>query len=79
VEPHAPLVGGKEARDEVERRRLPGPVGADEANDSALLDGERGFVDGDESAELLAEVTSLQQDFAGRVPLRRPTHRSCRG
>ena len=53
-----------DARDHVEERRLAGAVRADQADDRAPLDREVDVVDGDEAAELLAELLDLEEKVA---------------
>ena len=60
----SPAVGRKQRRQESDRRALAGAVGADEAEDLTLADGEAQVVDGDEIAVALGEVAHLD-------------HRSC--
>ena len=55
-----PAVGGPEARDGLDGRGLAGAVGAEDAEDLALLDGERDAVDGARPAYcLVRSVTSM--------------------
>src|SRR5438093_924926 len=56
VEADVTRVGDQEAGDEVEDRRLPGAVRADEAEDLALVQLEAGVVDRPDAAEALHEV-----------------------
>src|SRR5204863_2146801 len=50
-----------EARDQVEEGRLPRAVGADEADDVALIDPERQILHGPEAAEVLRQAFGLEE------------------
>src|SRR5918996_904899 len=52
---------GEESRDEAEARRLAGTVGADQADDLVLADGEGHGVDGGGAAEPHGELLHLKQ------------------
>src|SRR6185437_17142665 len=58
----------KEIGDEVEERRLAGPVGADERGQAAFRNGEGDIVDGAQAAEGLAQPANLQGRRAHRPP-----------
>src|SRR5207237_9842331 len=49
------------ARDQVEEGRLPRAVGADEADDLALIDPERQILHGPEAAEVLRQAFGLEE------------------
>jgi hypothetical protein len=51
---------GEEVREQIEARRLAGPVGADERVDRAAPDAEGDVAHRDETAELLGEPLGLQ-------------------
>ena len=55
-------VGLQEAGEHLHGRRLAGAVGAEKAQHLALLHAERDAIDGDDLAEPLLEVVSLDQD-----------------
>src|SRR5438034_909205 len=50
-----------EARDQVEESRLPRAVGADEADDLALIDPERQILHGPETTEVLRQAFGLEE------------------
>ncbi len=54
-----------EPRDDVERRRLPGAVRADQAGDLVLLHRQRKLVEGEDAAEASADVVDLEQRHGG--------------
>jgi hypothetical protein len=56
LEPDRAGIGRERAGEHVEDRALAGAVGADQADDLALLDSERHAVDGGEAAEALGEA-----------------------
>ena len=62
---HRPGVGLDHAGDAVEERRLARAVGTDEGVDLALLEGDRGVVDGADAAERLGQARG--RDGAGRI------------
>ena len=73
-----PVVGGEDARDHVEQRRLAGAVRPDDAADLALGDVERHLVDGDEAAEALGDpVEGKQRGHRPSPP--RPSRRASHG
>ena len=59
-DPHLPRVGGQETADDRDRRRLPGPVRPEEADDRPLLDAERDAVDGGNAVVGLAKTGDLE-------------------
>src|SRR5262249_18638541 len=59
VDGGGPAVGGEAARDDPQRRRLAGAVGAEEADDLAALDGEADAVEGDRRAVAFDEGGDL--------------------
>ena len=59
-----------EPRDQVEDRRLAGPVRPDQREDLALLDGERNLVDRHDAAEAQGDVVDLEQAHRMRSVLR---------
>src|SRR2546425_721257 len=62
--PNRPRGGLEHARDEVEDRRLPGAVGADQAHDLPLLDVDVKAVDGGQPAEPARESANFQNQSA---------------
>ena len=62
AEADAPAVGGERARDEIEERRLAGPVGAHDAEELALLEREADVVDGADAAERFRHPLHLEQN-----------------
>jgi hypothetical protein len=54
-------IGLVQARDDVEQRRLAGPVRPDQADDLPLLYVQRDVVDGDDAAEPPRHVADLEQ------------------
>ena len=61
VEADIALIRRVEARDHVERGRLPGAVGADQADDLAGLRDERDAVERDDPTETLRDILDLEQ------------------
>ena len=61
-EPHPAAVGVEKPRQDRQQRRLPGPVGAEQAEELARLDGKRNAVQGDGLPVTLADV----RDFENR-------------
>src|SRR5437899_2995159 len=58
----------QEPAQEVEAGRLAGPVGADQADDLALVDGEVDAVDGGQATEEPGEITGLEERHEVRPP-----------
>ena len=79
VEHDRAVVGGQEAGDEVEQRRLAGAVGPDEPEDLARVRAsKRDVVDGGDAAEALGDAADLEHDgvaSAGRSTGRRTVRR----
>jgi hypothetical protein len=50
-----------EARDELQKRALAGPVGTDDGDDLAVVDPERDTVDGRETAEAFCDRVDLEK------------------
>ena len=71
VEEDAAGVGRLEAGDQVEQRRLAGAVGADDAEDLALVDIEGDVGVGGEAAEALGHAFDVEQQAHVRLPPRR--------
>ena len=59
LEAHCARGGRQVAGDQVEQRRFPRAVGADDAGDRARLDGERDVGDGSQAAEVLRQLVKL--------------------
>src|SRR5207302_10584137 len=76
-------VGFEEAGDDVEQGRLAGTVGADQAEDLAVVDREADVVDRLHPAEALAHATELEHDVsllaAATVPAGRGGHDAAAG
>ena len=70
LEAYVALGGVVEPRDQVEDRRLAGPVRPDQREDLALLDGERNLVDRHDAAEAQGDVVDLEQAHRMRSVLR---------
>src|SRR5439155_16016484 len=69
---HLAALGAKQARDGLERRRLPRPVGAEQGGDAALADGERHALE-DEDDAIVDDFDVVQRQH--RIRSRRgPTH-----
>ena len=60
--------GVHEPEQHPQRGRLPGAVRAQEADDPALVDGERQIVDGDDLAEVLGQSGDLDRVAHSRYP-----------
>jgi hypothetical protein len=65
VQQDAPAARPPRPGEQVEHRRLAGPVGADQADDAAALDAERNIVDGLDPAEMLRHADRLQHRPSG--------------
>ena len=66
--PDFSLVGPDDAGDQVEHRRLAGPIRADQGDDVAFGNREADVGDGSQAAELLRQVLDLQERRHGRSP-----------
>jgi len=69
AEANAAPVEGEETADQVEERRLPGAVGADDRPDLSRKDLEADAGDGDDAAELLPDVTDFEERTGHATPL----------
>src|SRR5262249_35962019 len=70
VEAEAPAVGGVEAGEAVEQRRLAGPVWTDDAHDLAHFHRERDLVEGDDAPEVDGDL--VHGEDRGGSPAHRP-------
>src|SRR6266850_7010002 len=68
AEPDLTAVGGDEAADHVEERRLAGAVRSDETRDRALADGERAAGERFDAAEALDDAGDGEELGRGRFP-----------
>jgi hypothetical protein len=72
VEPDTAACGPLQPDDHLQERALPGPVGADDRDDLAVVDPERDSVDSRETTEALRDLIDLEEQV--RPPrLRRRT------
>src|SRR2546422_166203 len=68
AEPDLAAVGGHEAADHVEERRLAGAVRSDETRDRAFADGERAAAERFDAAEALGDAGDAEELGRGRFP-----------